>query len=108
MSNMSIDAINMMQRIHEMGFEASGQVGNDPTSSVGGTFRGYLDKALDAVNNEQTNAHALQTKYIKDDPSVSLSKVMIQMQKAQISLSALVTVRDKILDGYKTILNETV
>lgn len=105
---MSVDAINMINKIQEMGTEAGGQVTNSSVSSVGDTFKGYLDKAIDAVNNEQTTAHSLQTKYIKDDPSVSLSKVMIQMQKAQISLSALVAVRNKIVDGYKTILNETV
>ena len=108
MKVMDIDPSSMIQNMDALSFQASGDISNNASPNIGDTFKDYFNKAVQGVNNEQLDSTQLQRKYTMEDPNVSLSKVMIQMQKAQISLSALVTVRNKIIDGYKMIMNESV
>ena len=108
---MTIDSINTLSLLaqkNDMVQEASGKdlKGNAPVGD--GNFKAYLSDAIHSVDTQQVNAEKIKTAYAEADPSVSLSNVMIQMQKAQVSLSALVTVRNKVVDGYKTLMNMSV
>lgn len=106
MSGMTIDSSNLIQKINLLSAEAANNnVSPNLAQKTDSSFKTYLNEAVDSVNQDQLKSHELKKAYINEDSSVSLSKVMIQMQKAEVSLSALVTVRNKMLEGYKTLMN---
>jgi flagellar hook-basal body complex protein FliE len=105
MSDMRIDPSSMINKMNNLSFEAQGNISGGKTAPVSDTFKNYMDMAINGVNKQQETAHAAKVAYTKEDPNVSLSQVMIQIQKAQVALSSLVAVRDKVVEGYKSILN---
>jgi len=48
---------------------------------------------------------AMAKAYEQGDPSVSLTQVMIQSQKASVSFEALSQVRNKVVKAYEDIMN---
>lgn len=68
-------------------------------------FSDALQKSLDAVAASQNQAEALGKKFQMGDDSVSLSDVMISMQKASINFQATVQVRNKLVSAYHDIMN---
>jgi len=108
---MSIAQINpayLLAQKNDLIQEAKGQDLKLTSPVLGESFKGYLNDAVKAVNTQQIDSQKLKVAYAEADPNVSLSNVMIQMQKAQVSLTALVTVRNKVVDGYKTLMNMSV
>ena len=103
-----INSANIIQKMDMLSQQATGSV--NPTSpTVGGdSFKAYFNQAIHSVNNEQIDASKAKVQYTEGNPNMSLSRVMVEMQKAEISLTALVTVRNKLLEGYKTIMEMSV
>lgn len=93
----------LIQQMKNMQLEASSVTGSE--NSINNTFQKYFSNALSAVNTQEVKSENLKKAYVEQDPSVSLSSVMIQMQKAEISLNAVTAVRNKLLEGYKTLIN---
>lgn len=108
MDDFKIDAASVINRIDALNVETTQLSPTSASMPIGDTFKTYFEKALDSVNDDQMTSQKVQDAYTKEDPSVSLSKVMMQMQRADISLSALVEVRNKLLDGYKTLMDMNV
>jgi len=67
-------------------------------------FSDLLSNAVNTVNDTQLKAGALSKSYEQGDPSVSLSQVMIQSQKASVSFQALTQVRNKMVQAYEDIM----
>ena len=108
---MSMDPINSLSLLaqkNDLIQEASGKDLKINNPVAGESFKGYLTDAIKTVDTQQVNSEKMKVAYAEADPNISLSNVMIQMQKAEVSLSALVTVRNKIVDGYKTLMNMSV
>lgn len=68
-------------------------------------FAEALKASLNQVNNAQASAEKLGQDFAMGDDKVSLSDVMISMQKASISLQATVQVRNKLVSAYHDIMN---
>jgi flagellar hook-basal body complex protein FliE len=68
-------------------------------------FSDALKKSLDAVAASQNQASDLGNRFQTGDESVSLSDVMISMQKASINFQATVQVRNKLVSAYHDIMN---
>ncbi len=68
-------------------------------------FADALKSSLDAVNAKQSASQELGKKFALGDDSVSLSDVMISMQKASISFQTTVQVRNKLVSAYHDIMN---
>ena len=68
-------------------------------------FSDALKKSLDAVNGSQVQADEMGKKFAMGDDSVSLSDVMISMQKASISFQATLQVRNKVVSAYQEMMN---
>jgi flagellar hook-basal body complex protein FliE len=82
-------------------------VGAGP-GAVGGIDNGFaklLKQGIDGVNNTQTKAADLATKFERGVPGVELPQVMLEMQKANVSFRALTEVRNKFIDAYREIMN---
>ncbi len=69
------------------------------------SFSNSLKVMLDRVNEQQLKADGLTQKFALGDDSVNLSDVMIERQKASLSLQATVQVRNKLVSAYHEIMN---
>jgi flagellar hook-basal body complex protein FliE len=68
-------------------------------------FADALKASLDNVNQSQVGAEKLGQAFSMGDDKVSLSDVMISMQKANITFQATVQVRNKLVSAYHDIMN---
>ncbi|RJG01158.1 flagellar hook-basal body complex protein FliE [Noviherbaspirillum sedimenti] len=73
------------------------------TKKVG--FGEALKASLDQVNQTQQKSEQLGQAFMTGDDKVSLSDVMISMQKANINFQATVQVRNKLVSAYHDIMN---
>ncbi len=86
------------------GTVAAGRTGST-NESTQVSFSDSLKKMLDSVNEQQTKADAFSKRFALGDDSVNLSDVMIERQKASLSLQATVQVRNKLVSAYHEIMN---
>jgi len=68
-------------------------------------FASVLKSSLDGVAQAQNHAETMQKAFVLGDDKVSLSDVMIDMQKANISFQTTVQVRNKVIAAYNDIMN---
>ena len=68
-------------------------------------FASVLKSSLDGVAQVQNHAETMQKAFVLGDDKVSLSDVMIDMQKANISFQTTVQVRNKVIAAYNDIMN---
>jgi flagellar hook-basal body complex protein FliE len=78
-------------------------VGEAPAAKV--NFSDALKSSLDQVSSSQNKADELGKAFASGDDRVSLSDVMISMQKANINFQATVQVRNKMVSAYHEIMN---
>lgn len=85
----------------QAGFEVepSGDIKNSPN------FSALLFESIDKVNQAQQQAGESAKAFEAGDPSVNLSQVMVEMQKARVSFEALTQVRNKLISAYQEIMN---
>ncbi len=83
-----------------------GALPKDTEGATGATdFASVLKSSLDSVAQVQNHAEAMQRAFVMGDDKVSLSDVMIDMQKANISFQTTVQVRNKVIAAYNDIMN---
>ena len=68
-------------------------------------FSDALKNALDGVNASMVKADQQGKAFSMGDDSVSLSDVMVSMQKASINFQASIQVRNKLVSAYHDIMN---
>jgi flagellar hook-basal body complex protein FliE len=68
-------------------------------------FADALKASLDQVNNTQVTSDKLGQQFALGDDKVSLSDVMISMQKANIAFQTTVQVRNRLVSAYHDIMN---
>lgn len=76
-----------------------------PGSAAKVDFADALKNSLSAVSEAQNAASAKGKAFTMGDESVSLSDVMVSMQKASIGFQATVQVRNKLVSAYHEIMN---
>ncbi len=81
---------------------------SQPSEGVKVSFSASLRAMLDQVNAQQLNADRLSQRFAMGDDGVNLSDVMIERQKASLSLQATVQVRNKLDNAYHEIMNMAV
>jgi len=78
-------------------------------ASVGGPakvdFADALKNSISQVSEAQNSSAEMGKKFALGDDSVSLSDVMVSMQKASIGFQATVQVRNKLVSAYHEIMN---
>lgn len=75
------------------------------TPSTKVNFSDALKGALDSVSQSQQASSEMGKRFTMGDDSVSLSDVMISMQKSSIEFQASVQVRNKLVSAYHEIMN---
>ncbi|MGB7484063.1 flagellar hook-basal body complex protein FliE [Castellaniella ginsengisoli] len=68
-------------------------------------FAAELARSLNRVSDAQNAANAQAKAFEMGDPDISLSNVMIDLQKAGLAFQATVQVRNRLVDAYKEIAN---
>jgi flagellar hook-basal body complex protein FliE len=68
-------------------------------------FATLLQRGIDEVNRSEQRADALENAFSRGAPGVSLSQVMVQMDKASVSFQALNAVRNRLVSAYQDIMN---
>ncbi len=108
----NIDSSRIEAMMAQLKAAATGGVGARPVAPVGGeggtakvNFADALKTTLDKVSDSQNKADALGQAFSAGDDKVSLSDVMISMQKANIGFQATVQVRNKLVSAYHEIMN---
>ncbi|SOB92993.1 flagellar hook-basal body complex protein FliE [Ureibacillus xyleni] len=71
------------------------------------SFANTLKNAIASVNEQQINSDKLTEKLINGE-DVQLHEVMIQSQKASITLGATIEVRNKAIEAYQEIMRMSV
>lgn len=72
---------------------------------AGGGFAGELRKSLDRISDAQQSASRQAENFELGKPGVSLSDVMVDMQKAAIGFQMGLQVRNKVVAAYQEIMN---
>jgi flagellar hook-basal body complex protein FliE len=75
------------------------------TAPAAGTdFVSSLNSALGSVSKSQNDATELQRQFQLENSGVSLEETMIAMNKSQLSFSAAVQVRNRLVQAYEQIM----
>src|SRR5512139_2741669 len=115
MSNMQIDGvlaqIRALQSQVKVGAAqvakpgAVAGAGGAPQGAGATSFANVLKQGLDRVNEAQSRASDLATKFERGVPGVELSQVMLESQKASVAFLATVEVRNRLVSAYQEIMN---
>ena len=99
----------MMAQLKAAAARPQGGIGSlqaDPSAAPGKVgFADALKATLDHVNQTQQASEKLGQSFSMGDDKVSLSDVMISMQKANITFQGAVQVRNKLVSAYHDIMN---
>ena len=79
--------------------------GTGETAAAKVNFADALKSSLTEVSDAQKGAGEMSKKFTMGDDSVSLSDVMVSMQKASIGFQATLQVRNKLVSAYHEIMN---
>lgn len=101
------DISEMLSKIREVSNKSSVfSTGNHAGSNSGFTeVMSVAKNAVSQVNDIQTHTEQLKNAYITGDGNVSMSQVIVASQKSKLAFEGLMTVRNKILEAYKEIMN---
>ena len=105
MSQMEIDRV--LSQIRSLSNQVRPNA-SQPAAAQGGTpsdFATLMRQGIDQVNQSQQRASDLADAFARGTPGVELPQVMVQMQKASVSLRALTEVRDRLVSAYTDIMN---
>jgi flagellar hook-basal body complex protein FliE len=74
--------------------------------AAGGTsFGQILGQSISKVNEQQAISQDLITGFQTGTGTASIAEVMVAMQKASLSFTAMTQVRNKLVDAYQEIMN---
>jgi flagellar hook-basal body complex protein FliE len=92
-------------RMESNGINGLNGINTDSPAPAKLDFAEALKASLAQVNQVQSTSKQLGEKFALGDDKVSLSDVMISMQKASISFQTTVQVRNKLVSAYHEIMN---
>lgn len=107
------DISEMLSKIREISnnskvFSEMNTIKPDITASSSSNFNSVLDSAKSAVshvNDLHLENTRVKNAYMAGDQTVSMSQVLVASQKSKLAFQGLLTVRNKILEAYKEIMN---
>ncbi|GAA0477935.1 flagellar hook-basal body complex protein FliE [Tatumella punctata] len=92
----------------EMSVMAGIAGGKEKAAEQGQSFSGLLRSALGNISQHYNRSQADSEKFDAGDSHISLNDLMLEMQKATISLQMGVQVRNKLVNAYTDIMNMSV
>jgi flagellar hook-basal body complex protein FliE len=71
-------------------------------------FAALLKNSVDQIASMQNQATQVASAYESGDKSVDITRVMLEVQKADLAFRAMTQVRNKLLDAYTQVMNMSV
>ncbi|MFE8699071.1 flagellar hook-basal body complex protein FliE [Cytobacillus sp. FJAT-54145] len=99
MNNISFPTTNQI-------FQTQNKINATPTSTpfeIHKNFASVLKKSIEEVNQAQIESDQYTTKLAKGE-NVDLHQVMIASQKASITFSATMEIRNKVIEAYQEVM----
>jgi flagellar hook-basal body complex protein FliE len=105
MSQMEIDRV--LAQIRSLSTQLRPNVAQQPAAQASGAsdFATLLRQGVAQVNQSEQRATQLADAFTRGTPGVELPQVMVQMEKASVSLKALTEVRNRLISAYQDIMN---
>ncbi|HUN71050.1 MAG TPA: flagellar hook-basal body complex protein FliE [Steroidobacteraceae bacterium] len=105
MSQMEIDRV--LAQIRSLSTQLKPNAAQQPAAQTSGPgdFATLLRQGIDQVNQSEQRATQLADAFTRGTPGVELPQVMVQMEKASVSLKALTEVRNRLISAYQDIMN---
>jgi flagellar hook-basal body complex protein FliE len=101
-----IDVNQLMVQMRAMAASAQTGAATPAVESVqGGGFGDLLKQSIDAVNATQKTSRAMSDAFVRGEPNVDLTEVMVAVQKASLSFQAMTQVRNKLVQAYQDVMN---
>jgi flagellar hook-basal body complex protein FliE len=107
----TIDVNNLLAQMRQMSSQirrtdiAPPETAFKPAASPQSDFSALLHKSIAAVGETQLEAGRMAASFERGDKGADLSRTMIAVQKADLSLRTMVAVQSKLVDAYKEIMN---
>ncbi|ODN42698.1 flagellar hook-basal body complex protein FliE [Piscirickettsia litoralis] len=85
--------------------QLASQAANEKTAEINNssTFSNLLKSSLNEVNQHQMTSAKLQKSF--EVGEATLPEVIVAMQKASVSFTAIKEVRNKLIDAYRQVMN---
>ena len=100
-----MSSVEISQVLSEMrALAARSQGAAVPLQEAGGGFGNLLKQSIDAVDAQRHEASRLAESF-EVGATRDLASVMIASQKANLSFQAMVTVRNRLVEAYKDVMN---
>ena len=101
---------NVLSQLKGMAEDAAGAVintvvGANGSSTAAPSFTDTLKQAIDGVNSQITASNRTAMSYAAGNHAISLSDVMISLEKANLAFQTASSVRDRITDAYSSVMN---
>jgi flagellar hook-basal body complex protein FliE len=87
---------------------APGRIDGVPSQPQRVDFGSMLKQSIDSVNDAQQRSAQSAVAYERGDKDVTLTEVMVNMQKADVAMKAVVEVRNKFVDAYQEIMRMSI
>jgi len=102
--NNTIDSSVLLRSLQTMSTQAAGTP-TSPDSATSSGFSALLRYAVEQTNSSQLEAGKLAESYQLGNKDIQLAEVMVAMQKASLSFSAITEVRNRLVSAYQEIMN---
>lgn len=103
-----IDVNQLLTQMRSMAAAAKANQA-DPVQAAGNTtgadFAQLLKQSVNQVNSSQAESKRLVEAFANGDPSADLTQVMVAVQKASLSFTAMTQVRNKLVQAYQEVMN---
>ncbi len=101
-----IDVNSLLTQMRTLAAEAqSMEKAGEPAAGTTTGFSEVLQNSVDSVNQAQQKAGELAAAFEAGTTDVDLAEVMISLQKASLSFTAMTEVRNKLVTAYQEIMN---
>ena len=101
----TVDVNQLLNQMKHMAALADRKPEAIPGKTGGLDFENVLRDSIETVNDIQSHASDMAQKFELGDPSVNLTEVMVELQKASVSFEAMKQVRNKLLSAYKDVMS---
>lgn len=104
----TIDVNNLLAQMRLLSVQAQA-----PEHAIGAPaakstdFAALLKQSIAAVGQSQEQAGQMAAAFERGDPGADLGRTMVAIQKADLSLNALVQVNSKLVNAYNAVMNMT-
>ena len=105
MADIDINQLLMQMRSVAAAAQSHGKPPVSEAPAQGMDFASLLKQSVEQVNSTQMRAGEMTAAFVKGDPNVDLTEVMVATQKASLSFQAMTQVRNKLVQAYQEVMS---